>query len=323
MLEIVPFEEGMLAGASDLLAASHARARLLEPLLPPAYEDAGAAGEAATELWRREGASGVAGVRDGKLMAFLIGVPRTPEIPALSMRYHGRAVAVGEDPELYKELYASLAGDWVDRGHFYHLVDVLPVDEAEQRVWDELGMGIDTVLTVRDVNQSVEGAGSVSIRQATEADAETALALSDALGRHHATSPVFSPFLPADHAPALESTQAELRDPSSACFFAYKGARVVGKYALSARQFGSPLLMPDSTIYLAQAIVLEEARNLGAGRALLAHTMRWAHERGYRWCSLHFVSANLSAARFWTTNGFRPLAHVRSRTLDPRIVWAR
>ena len=38
MLRILPFEESMLAKASELLEASHARARLLEPLLPPAYE---------------------------------------------------------------------------------------------------------------------------------------------------------------------------------------------------------------------------------------------------------------------------------------------
>ena len=40
MLQIVPFEESMLAEASALLAASHARARLTEPLLPAAYEKA-------------------------------------------------------------------------------------------------------------------------------------------------------------------------------------------------------------------------------------------------------------------------------------------
>ena len=323
MLEIVPFEASMLVDATGLLASSHARARLQEPLLPPAYERPDAAGEALKELWQREGSSGVAALRGGALEAFLIGVPRPGPTRALSMRYQGQALAPGEDPELYKELYALLAEDWVRRGHFYHLVDVLPGDAAGHRVWDELGMGLDTVLALRDVNEPVDAAGPLEIRRAGEDDAETVLELSEVLGRHHATSPIFSPFLPDDHAQARQNTEADLREPLNACFLAYDGERVIGKYALSVQQFGSPLLHPEGSIYLAQAIVREDARGRGAGRALLAHSMKWARTQGYRWCTLHYLSSNLSAARFWTANGFRPLALVRSLMLDPRIVWAR
>jgi GNAT superfamily N-acetyltransferase len=62
---------------------------------------------------------------------------------------------------------------------------------------------------------------------------------------------------------------------------------------------------------------------MGVGAALLAASMEWARERGYEWCLLNFLPANILAARFWTRSGFEPLGYRMIRVVDERIAWAR
>ena len=95
--------------ASGLLAAGHARARRLEPLLPSCSTSSRRRpAEALGELWRREGASGVVASRATAPWSQLSSAyHERREIPALSMRLsRAGARAAGEDPQLYKELYA-------------------------------------------------------------------------------------------------------------------------------------------------------------------------------------------------------------------------
>ena len=75
-LEIAPFGDEHLADASVLLAARHARQRLVEPLLSAAFENPDAARTELEAAWRSEGASGAAALEDGRLVGYLVGAPR-------------------------------------------------------------------------------------------------------------------------------------------------------------------------------------------------------------------------------------------------------
>ncbi len=54
-LEIRPFSDEFLAPAGDLLAARHRAHRTAEPLLPPRFEEPGAAAAKVEELARERG----------------------------------------------------------------------------------------------------------------------------------------------------------------------------------------------------------------------------------------------------------------------------
>jgi len=69
-------------------------------------------------------------------------------------------------------------------------------------------------------------------------------------------------------------------------------------------------------------VTAPDARGTGLGAALLRHSMDWARDEGYTRCTLHFLTANLAAARFWLRHGFQPLTEELVRRVDDRIAWA-
>ena len=75
-LEIAPFGDEHLGDAAVLLAARHARQRLVEPLLSAAFEKPDAARTELEAAWRSDGASGAVALGSGRLVGYLIGAPR-------------------------------------------------------------------------------------------------------------------------------------------------------------------------------------------------------------------------------------------------------
>src|SRR2546430_2599399 len=64
-LELRPLADEHLDAAAEFLAERHRRHRAAEPTLPERFEDAAAAREEIEAAWRRDGASGAAGVLHG------------------------------------------------------------------------------------------------------------------------------------------------------------------------------------------------------------------------------------------------------------------
>jgi GNAT superfamily N-acetyltransferase len=63
--------------------------------------------------------------------------------------------------------------------------------------------------------------------------------------------------------------------------------------------------VPDGNIDLAHAATEPQVRGSGAGLALTAHILRWAHEQGFRSITTDWRSVNLLASRFWPRRGWR------------------
>ena len=66
------------------------------------------------------------------------------------------------------------------------------------------------------------------------------------------------------------------------------------------------LRVPAYNIDLAFAVTRAEVRGSGAGLALTAYALRWAHEQGFRSMTVDWRSVNLLSSRFWPRRGFRP-----------------
>jgi len=334
-IEIAPLGPDDREAAASLLASRHAGDRRRAWDLPARYEDTDIALEAIDLLMGSPASAGVI-ARDGREPAgFLASVMRAPSQLSMGAKfvrsraavvpYHGHALADRDDGELYRELYAALSRVWVERGYFSHYVEIPALDYMAAEAFSSLGFGRQTTLAVRRVAESVvdSRAEGVEIRRAGPNDLEPILRLSSLLGQHHAAAPSFLPFLREPDAELEKETRERLNAWDHGFFIALREGAAVGALTLGPSSFAPALATTENALYLFEGVVAPSERRGGVGRALLAAGMRWAEEAGHTQCALHFLSANIAAARFWQSHGFWPVTHTLARHVDERIAWAR
>ncbi len=334
---IVPFGEVHIEPAAVLLAARHRRDRAWTPDLAPQFEDPAVTGPLLQELGAQDGMDGVAALRDGRLVGFMLGTPalgaptaawaggmrpRSAEIP-----YAGHAADSG-DGALYRAMYAALAAAWLSQGLTAHYITI-PANRETAETWSDLGFGRFIEMGVRDTRSStlteLPNARDIDVRRATAADEDVIQTLMTEMLRAWSSPPAFIPFLPETTAARRQFIAELLADPACPHWLALAGSRVVGMQVFtepaSSHWNVSTLQSPPQSVYLFLASTMPEERSRGVGATLLAHTMAWAREAGYARCAAHYVTATRAAA-FWRGLGFRPTSHWLSRTVDERAIWA-
>ncbi|HXF50229.1 MAG TPA: GNAT family N-acetyltransferase [Dehalococcoidia bacterium] len=332
-LRIVSFEPAHLDDAAELLASRHRRDRAREPRLPAAFERPDAVRPLIEHAFDAPGARGVVALRGGAPIGFLVAAPQLiPQTHAMSQYfplrgafswYPHHAVAPGEDArEVYRAMYAHLADALVRAGLFAHFVETPARDADAQEALVSLGFGRDLCAAVREVDFPVSGGADVDVHVASTEDLDVVMGLVGELALHHALSPIFFPAVPEAQPAQREFQRNALADPANAHFIAYRDGRAVGMQTFLASGLLNPMCAPEGSVYLFQGIVSKGARFGGVGKALLARTMAWARDRGYRYCSLHYATANLEGAAFWTSQGFEPVSYRHCRRIDERVLWA-
>lgn len=332
-LQVVPFESSHLPAAAELLAARHRRDRVREPRLPAAFEQAEATLPHIAHAFDTPGARGVVALRDGTPAGYLIAAPQLlPQTHAMSQYfplrgafawYPHHAVAPGDDAySVYRAMYAHLADSLVRSGVFAHFIETPARDVEAQEALFSLGFGRDLCAAVRDVDRPVDEGADVDIHVASAEDIDVIMALVDELTLHHALSPIFFPAVPEAKPAQRELQQNILADPANAHFVAYRYGRALGMQTFMTRGLLNPMCAPERSVYLFQGIVSKGARFAGVGKALLARTMVWARDQGYHYCALHYATANLEGAAFWTSQRFEPVSYRGCRRIDERAVWA-
>ena len=218
-------------------------------------------------------------------------------------------LAPGEDPSLYRDLYAAAAPEWVARGYLDHYV-VLPAEHEILDAWYSLSFAQQQVYGER----ALEALGSAAldgftVRRGGVEDLESAMGLAYVIFDHQAEGPTWAG-APAPPAAEARASYAEyLADPNVAYFVAERDGEPVGHLALERES--------EESVYLDIAATVPEARGLGVGSALTRAALGWAWEHGYRRCRTDWRSANLVAARFWRGQGFQPTAFRLVRSIRP------
>jgi GNAT superfamily N-acetyltransferase len=333
-LALRPLVADDVPACARLLAARQRRDRTRLPVLAPRFEDAA---QCETVLAGRLGplADGAVAEAGGRLVGFLLGerqlhAPREylsyfVEPYSVVMPLHAHAVALDADSvAVVRALYGALAGVWVARGFFVHTAHVVAGDAALQEAWLSLGFGRKATCAVRPTAEPLPAASPtpVEIRHAAATDLEAVARLMHVNALHHASAPLFWPYLRETVDAGRAYAAALLDDRANGHVLAQRGGRVLGMQTFTPPTFLSPLLVPPRMIYLFHGVVEAEARGEGIGSALLARSMAWAREQGHEHCALHFGSANLAAAAFWTGQGFVPIEHSMQRRIDERVAWA-
>ena len=318
--------------AASLLAERHGRDRERDPRFPAAYEIPPACRPLIENALTEFGASGVVAVAEGEVVGFAVMAPflaqpmhmtaaffppRTTQIG-----YPNHAAKAGMEHEVYREMYAVLAAEFVERGFFDHNVYIAPRDHAVEEAFVSLGFGRTLTAAMRGVDP-VEGATKADLHQAGAEDESVVFALNEELMLHHSRAPIFWPLLREPEESSHQFTRELLANPkANAHWVAYDNSKPLGMNTFMGPVWVSPMLTPEKTIYLYQGIVSEQARRGGVGKAILAQGIDWAREQGYQHVALHFASPNVSGARFWQSQGFVPIEHRMSRHIDERIAWA-
>jgi len=334
--EIRPFTEQDMDAAARLLAERHRTDRTRMPALSARFDDPSAVRPQIAADWSRPIARGVAATRGDELVGFLIGTVSLPSTawyggfqPRRSgqISYAGYAAAGPEPYETCRQMYAALAPFFVQHGAFSHEIEVNAGDETAMKAWCSLGFGQISTLAVRDTTP-VDAADApspdhIEIHRAGTEDIEVVMKLGDDLARHHNASPIFLPYIPEETDPGFRRYQLELLEkPENAHWVAYRDQRALGMQTFHEQDFAE-MARPDRSVYLFVGITAPEERGTGLGTANLRHSMYWESDEGYERCTLHFLSANIPAARFWLKSGFQPLTQQMGRHVDDRIAWAK
>jgi GNAT superfamily N-acetyltransferase len=245
----------------------------------------------------------------------------TPERSSLHL-VAGHAVAPHADPaRVYPLLFGELASGALDRGVTDHVVHVPIGDSTIEAAWVALGFGRINAVAVRDLTPiNRPPVSKLRIRQATSDELDIVERLIDEEAVFHAASPMFRPYVRDATVTAVRAQLAEaLRREDHAFLIARHHAIDVGVISVEPG-LGSPLYVPDGSVYIAATAVLPTARGIGAGAAMVNEAFAWAQEHGYSAACLHFATANATSTSFWTGVGFTPvMAHLRRR-LDERIL---
>lgn len=328
--EIIPFGGQHLDDAAALLAARQRAARAQVPELPERFEQPAEVRPLIEQALGVERAFGVAALRDGRMVGYLIGrealetsFVRRPREAVVDLA--GHAVDAEDGVETYRALYAALASRWIEDGYFAHEVVVRAADDQALAAWFSLGFGQEGARGIRSLallpnTESVEG---IEVHRAGMEDAEPAARLQWQLALHHTGPPIFVPLPPESEGQFLRLTAERLSDPEHRVFLAIRGGEALGMMALAPPNPRAALVTPERCIHIDDAYTDPALRGSGVGRLLLEAAMAEAREDGYRWCSVSWMTANIPAQRFWRITGFQPVLYRLVREVDPRIAWAR
>jgi GNAT superfamily N-acetyltransferase len=281
-VEIRPFSDEHLDAAAALLAERHERHLAVEPLLARDVD----------YLAQLDGKEGLVALRDGGVRAFLLG--QTTDDDAF-VDFAGCAAT---EPELLRDLYAALAPSWErDR----HRVYVPASDSRLIDVWFRLAFGLQFTLAVREPEPGSGG----GVRLGHPEDLDAVGRLEHAFTQHLRESPSFSGRRPQTDEELRADWDGTWADERFVHFVVEREACVVGHALLYRRELGD-LRIPRNSIDLALVVTLPEVRGTGAGSALVAHALGWAHEEGFDAVTIDWRVVNLLADRFFRARGFRP-----------------
>jgi GNAT superfamily N-acetyltransferase len=308
-LELIPFDDSHLTDAGRLLSERHRRHRQVEPLLPSRYENAAEAEAAVTAAFATEGASGATAVRDGRVVGYVLGAPKSSRTwgPNVWVESAGHAV---EEPEDIRDLYAVAASRWVEEGATAHYVLVPAHDDALVGAWFRLAFGHQHTHAVREIlTDPPAPPASIVVRRAVRPDIPLLAELDLALPQHHGLAPTFSSGEMASYDETVQEWEEEFDDPDFANFVAEHDGRVVGSAIgclLEKSSSHERLTLPENAGFLGFAAVFPDARGVGAGRALGEAVLEWCRTEQHSCVATDWRETNLLSSRAWPALGFRP-----------------
>lgn len=327
--ELIPFTKELLPNAGELLAYCHKLNRTMLPELPARFEDIKVSARAIETVWDKKTTNGFAALRDGKLVAYLIGETMTQSWGRCGYVYlPGFAVAEGESPALIQDLYTLLGDEWIKKGCFNHYLYTSAADTQVIDALFDLGFGKERVDALMDLRTAVipevEEPAGITIRRAGTGDNEYLASLSDVITLALAEAPYWHPTIPEDLDDLREGWSELADDQEWTVWLALEDHNALGTVGFRPEpEEDTQMLASPRTVYLSVAATRPHARGRGINTALAWHGLEHARKAGFEICYTNWISPNLLASRFWPRFGFKDVAYRLAKKVDPSIAWAR
>jgi GNAT superfamily N-acetyltransferase len=294
-LQVHAYSEDFRGEAARLLAERHRRERAAEPLLPEIDDYAAHVPDG----------EGAVATRGGVAVAYVIA---TVEDGVAKI---GAAGCAASEPDAVRDAYGYAAAPWPSRHQVF-----VPASERElMDAWFRSAFGCQAMQGVQEAapREPVDFGGT--IRESTPDDLRTLAELEQVLWQLQVEPPSYSNMT----LPPIEEHEegwSELWDGSDRhwSFVAERDGRAVGGIVMYRRPTGD-LRVPERNVDLAFAATWADVRGSGAGLAMTAHVLNWAHEQGFRSVTTDWRSVNLFSSRFWPRRGFRPTHYRLYRAL--------
>jgi ribosomal protein S18 acetylase RimI-like enzyme len=326
----VPFCDELLKDAAELLAARHRRDRVRCPALCSHFAEPQEALKAVEAAWRRPWATGSAVFQSDQLVGYLFADARFDQLLGRTawIRLAGHALSEQVEVDLYKDLYAAAAPQWLHLGCFDHYVMALAGDHALLDVWYALSFGQQQAYGLRPItaedSRVVETRSNVTVRLARPEDRTEVVAMASFTAQHQVQAPVWAP-VPAELAAGRPDAYAGILDDQNATLWlALKENQVIGfQVYYPAELEADTLFIPERCAELSAAATRPEWRGQGVGHALSQAGFKHLYEQGYAYCLADWRTTNRLASRFWPHQGFQPVVYRLHRRIDERILWAK
>ena len=329
VVQIIPFHNGLLTQAAELLARRHMNDRAALPELPARFEDPQVARKAIEATLNHEKVSGFAALDDDRLVAYLIGNRVIDSQWGRAAWIHSPGCAYANDfgVEIIRDLYACLGEIWVKAGVFYHAILIPITDESLVHAWFSLSFGIEQMHALLNLEsfQPTEhnSTTQLEICRAKKGDRRRLADISDLIWATQVKSPVWGAMLPETVSETREGWAGLVDEENVTVWLGMREDETVGVQAYwPAPASDEDLHIPDQCVHLSVAGTRKAYRNQGINTLLTNHGLRQARLQGYHHCETDWRSTNLLSSRFWPRRGFQPVAYRLARRIDKRISWA-
>ena len=327
--EILPFTQDMVPAAGELLSNRHKRNRKHLPVLSERFDNHEATSKALKVLLEKKVANGYVAMRDGKMVAYLLGDSTIEPWGRCGwVRLPGYALANGESVSTLQDLYVRLGDDWVRNGVFIHHAYISCADEDVVDAWFALDFGKERIDAILDLVQieipEIRIPDGIRIRRAGPGDNDRLADLSHIIFRELEKPPYWHP-TPPETWDELKEGWAELaNDNSVSIWLAMENQNALGMIGFWAQEESEvDMLAAPKMSYLSVAATREAARGRGIATALTWSGLAYCKQNGDDFCITNWISPNLTASRFWPRYGFKEVAYRLTKQINPMITWTR
>ena len=327
--KLIPFTTEMLPEAGELLAKRHQRNRKILHILPDRFEQPEVAEKAIEALLEKKYTSGYAAIRNGKMVAYLLGEHNAMPWGRCGWVYlPGSALSENENVETLQDLYVKLGDDWVNRGVFIHHTYLSFADKEIVDAWFELDFGKERIDAILDFGQveipEIQIPDGIQIRRAGPGDNERLAGMSHLIFRELEKAPYWHP-TPPETWDELREGWAELADDQTVtAWLAIENENTLGIIAFwPPEESAIDMLQTPKMSYMSVAATRPESRGRGISTALTWTGLKHCIDNGDKYCVTNWISPNLAASRFWPRFGFKEVAYRLTKNINPMIAWTK
>lgn len=314
---------------SKLIANRHSEERTNFGALNKIYEDEKVMEKIMMKKLKEKLCVSVAAFKDKTLLGYIISDVRSDKVfgRCAWVKYDGLALANGVSPEIYRELYASIAEKWLELGCLKHFI-IIPAGRKDViDSWLSSGFAYEQVFGIKKIIKSeINHNEDVEIIKASENEKDDLESISGLILSYQAKSPTYAAALPEMFEEIKQGYGGLVSDDDAHVLLAYRKDNNRELLGFTCGYFDgdddSNMMVPYKGTELGVAGTNPKFQSNGIGRLLTNRLLNDSLDAGYLHSITDWRITNLKSSVFWPKMGYEAYAYRFVRNIDPRAYWA-